>query len=188
MNRITNALLGQLSVLHVRLFLASGLLALLPLYFGNSIRSLVLRLLGFQIGPSTHIFGMPRILGPRQIEKRLVIGQNCIINYGCSFDLAGRIIIAENVSVGPECMLITGTHRIGTQTNRLGFLDQKDIYIGKGAWLGARVLVLPGVTIGPGVIVGAGAVVTRDLPANTMCAGVPARVIRKLDFEPAIPV
>jgi maltose O-acetyltransferase len=81
-------------------------------------------------------------------------------------------------------MLITGTHMIGSSDHRAGKLAPKPVHIMNGVWLGARVIVLPGVTIGAGVVVGAGSLVNRDLPADTLCAGVPARVIREINLDP----
>ena len=57
------------------------------------------------------------------------------------------------------------------------------IHIGDGVWIGARSIVLPGITIADGAVIGAGSVVTRDVPANTVVAGAPARLIRKLDHS-----
>ncbi len=167
--------------LHIRLSLVSTLFSCLPVYFASPLRVYALRWLGFQVGRETLIFGMPRILGGAKIEERLVIGRGCIINFDCVFDLSGRIEFEEKSSIGPESMLITGTHSIGPETNRLGDTQHQNICIGRGAWIGARVTILPGVHIGPGAVIGAGSVVIRDIPANTVCAGVPAKVIRQLE-------
>jgi maltose O-acetyltransferase len=68
-------------------------------------------------------------------------------------------------------------------SRRAGDLKAEPVTIGDGAWIGARATILPGVTIGGGAVVAAGSVVTRDLPANVLAGGVPARVIRELTVE-----
>jgi acetyltransferase-like isoleucine patch superfamily enzyme len=81
------------------------------------------------------------------------------------------------VSIGHHCVLATTDHQTGPDWQRCGEIECRPITIGDGSWLGARVTVVPGVTIGRGVIVAAGAVVTRDVPADAKVAGNPARVI-----------
>jgi acetyltransferase-like isoleucine patch superfamily enzyme len=85
------------------------------------------------------------------------------------------------VAVGPGVYFITGTHRIGSHTQRAGPVIAAPIRVGDGVWIGARAILLPGVTVGAGAIVAAGAVVTRDVPADTLVAGVPAQVKRSLE-------
>jgi acetyltransferase-like isoleucine patch superfamily enzyme len=110
-----------------------------------------------------------------------------MLNFNCLFDLAEQITIGDGVSFGQEVALITGTHEIGAITKRAGTLSPKPICIENGVWLGARSVVLPGVTVGEGAIVAAGAVVVQDVLPNTIVGGVPARIIRELD-EVALPV
>jgi acetyltransferase-like isoleucine patch superfamily enzyme len=78
-------------------------------------------------------------------------------------------------------LLLTGGHVIGPPGRRAAELTCEPIVVGTGAWLGARVTVLPGVTIGDGAVVAAGAVVTRDVAPHTVVAGVPARHLNDLD-------
>lgn len=96
-----------------------------------------------------------------------------------------NIIIEENVSIGPGTMLIARTHS-PSQIEKNGMVSNSipgKILIKKGVWIGARALILPNVTINEGAIVGAGAVVTKDVPPFTIVAGVPARIIKKLDVS-----
>ena len=79
--------------------------------------------------------------------------------------------------MGPEVALLTVNH----EPKNIRTVYTGEIHIKKNAWLGARVSVLPGVTIGENAIVGTGAVVTHDVPDNTIVAGVPARVIKTID-------
>ncbi|MCB9422786.1 MAG: hypothetical protein H6667_23505 [Ardenticatenaceae bacterium] len=124
--------------------------------------------------------GKPRFIGGPDFVKNFVIGSSAFINVDCFFDLAAPINIGENVSIGPQAMLITGAHHIGDECNRCGDLEPQTITIGDGVWLGARCIILPGVSIGRGSVVAAGAVVTKDVPINTLVAGVPARIIKEL--------
>jgi maltose O-acetyltransferase len=99
----------------------------------------------------------------------------------CFFDLNDAITIQSHASLGHEVMLLTASHSIGVGMQGAGDLVTAPIVVGRGAWIGARAMVLPGVTIGVGSIVAAGALVARDVPGNTLVGGVPARVIRQLD-------
>ena len=92
----------------------------------------------------------------------------------------GEVRLGEGVAVGPKSVLLAYTNhyepgRPNTEVRREG-----RVLIQDGAFLGAHVVVLPGVTICAGAVVGAGAVVTRDVPPHTVAVGVPARVIKKL--------
>lgn len=160
-----------------RWLLAQCILAPFPNFVGNRVRAAVLRWLGFNIGKRVCFWGLPTIIGRGQIHKKLSIGHQCLFNIHCFFDLADAICIEDNVVFGPQVMLITGDHTIGSSDFRLGPLTPKPIHIKKGAWLGARCLVLPGVTIGEGAVVAAGAVVVKDVAPNSVVGGVPAKVI-----------
>lgn len=113
--------------------------------------------------------------------ERIQTGRECHIGERCYLwagDSTGRIIIGDFVSLAPEVFITASDYQfvLGTpfrhQPKR-----ERDIIIGNDVWLGARVVVTAGVTIGDGCIVGAGAVVTRDIPAGSIAAGVPAKVI-----------
>lgn len=108
--------------------------------------------------------------------RHTTIGERVFINRDCFFVDLGGITLEEDVLLGPRVTLISVNHNEDPAHRR--DLVLRAVRIGRGAWLGANVTVLPGVTIGPGAIVGAGAVVTKDVPANTIVAGVPAKVIR----------
>ncbi len=104
------------------------------------------------------------------------IGKNVFINHACTFMDRGGIKIEDDVLIGPKVNLITTGHPMQLENRRSTI--SKPIVIKKYAWLGANVTVMPGITIGENAIVAAGAVVTKDVPANTIVAGVPAKVIR----------
>ena len=110
----------------------------------------------------------------------LEVGERTLVNYGSS------IAAAESVRIGARCLI--GTHAIIMDNDfhrieparRLEWPESRPIEIADNVWLGARVIVLGGVTIGEGSCVGAGSVVVDDVPPYTFAAGVPARVIRDL--------
>ena len=85
--------------------------------------------------------------------------------------------------LGHEVSIITSSHEIGPTERRAYGSVAEPVVIEPGAWIGARATLLPGVTIGKGAIVGAGAVVTRSVEADTLVAGVPARMLRRLDVH-----
>ena len=91
-----------------------------------------------------------------------------------------RVTIGDDVQIGPNVQLLTPTHPVEPGPRREKWEAARPIVIGDNVWLGGGVIVCPGVTIGPNTVVGAGAVVTRDLPADVVAVGNPARVIRQL--------
>ncbi len=162
------------------LLLARIAVAPLPPYVGSRLRAAALRLAGFQIGHGTIFAGMPAIAGDGELRRRLRVGSHCWVNVGLRLDLSERIEIGDHVTIGHEVLLLTAGHRFGGSDHRAGTLSMAPVRIGRGAWLGARCTVLPGVTVGEGAVIAAGAVVTRDVPPNTLVGGVPARVLREL--------
>ena len=108
--------------------------------------------------------------------KNIHLGQNVFINSGCRFQDQGGIYIGDNALIGHNAVLATLNH--SENPAKRGNLIPSPIRIGKNVWLGANVTVLPGVTIGDGAIIAAGAVVSRDVAANTIVGGVPARKLR----------
>ncbi len=185
LQRILHFVRAESEVFHPRLWFTQLLVALLPLHVGGRLRALALTTAGFKIGPRTIFWEMPTIVGNRNLYKNLQIGQDCWFNIGCYFDLGGRITIDDRVGFGHEVMLLTTTHEIGSPERRVGPDQVAPIHIGNGVWLGARCTILPGVTIHDGAVVGAGSIVTKDVPPNTIVAGVPARVIRRLEDQEA---
>ena len=109
---------------------------------------------------------------------RLIIGDRAFINYGVDIAATGL------VAIGADCLI--GTHVSIIDNDFHGVVDRqrvpspKPVIIGDNVWIGNRAIILPGVTIGEGAVVGAGSVVTRDVPARTVVAGNPARVVREL--------
>lgn len=109
------------------------------------------------------------------------IGARCFANFGfVALDVAA-ITIGDDVQIGPNVQLLTPTHPVAPEPRRAKWEAAEPIAIGDNVWLGGGAIVLPGVSIGDDTVVGAGAVVTRDLPANVVAVGNPARVVRTLD-------
>jgi maltose O-acetyltransferase len=110
----------------------------------------------------------------------LEIGERTLVNYG------GSIAAAESVRIGARCLI--GTHAIIMDNDfhrieperRLEWPESRPIVIEDNVWIGARVIVLGGVTIGEGSCIGAGSLVIEDVPPRSLAVGVPARVIRTL--------
>lgn len=111
------------------------------------------------------------------------IGARTFISFGLvALDVA-RILIGDDVQVGPRVQLLTPTHPLAPEARRSKWEAAAPITIGDNAWLAGGVTVCPGVSIGADTVVGAGSVVTRDLPPGVLAVGAPARVVRSLDVE-----
>jgi acetyltransferase-like isoleucine patch superfamily enzyme len=108
----------------------------------------------------------------------ITIGKRVFINHACSFLDMGGITIEDDVLIGPRVNLTTENHPLDPSDRRA--LICKPIVIKRNAWIGAAATILPGVTIGENAVVAAGAVVSKDVPANTIVGGVPARFIKNV--------
>jgi maltose O-acetyltransferase len=181
LHRVRYTFKMESNVFHPRLLLAQLLMATLPPYVGGAVRSSIMRTFGFHIGPKTCIWGMPIIVGGGDIYRNLTIGSSTLVGIGVYFDMAGPICIGDWVTLGPQIMFITGAHEVLGAHQRAGAMQPKPITVGNGVWIGARALILPGVSISDGAVIAAGAVVTKDVPPNALVAGVPAVVKRILD-------
>lgn len=115
--------------------------------------------------------------------SKLIIGQGSYINKQCLIDAQhASITIGDNVGIGYRVQILTTSHEYSSPVKRTGRVNGSDVSIGNGTWICAGATICPGVKIGGG-IVAAGSVVTSDIDNNTMCAGVPARIIRRLNDE-----
>jgi maltose O-acetyltransferase len=155
----------------------------LPQFCFSRTRSRALRTLGVKLGARSLVMGPLRITGPGTSEDLLSIGEDVVITGPLHVDLGAHVAIGDRTYIGHDVTLLTVDHEIASGKQRCGEPQAGPVTIGSGAWLGSKVVVLPGVTIGDGAVVAAGAVVTRDVPANTLVGGVPARVLRELAFE-----
>lgn len=109
----------------------------------------------------------------------ICIGDNSGLGVNC--DVRGPLEIGSNVMMGPDVCIMTAIHntaRTDIPMCQQGHLPKQKVTIGDDVWIGARVIIMPGVTIGSGSIIGAAAVVTKDVPEYVVVAGVPAKVIK----------
>jgi maltose O-acetyltransferase len=157
--------------LHPRFVVINALLSLLPPFVGGRLRRIGLRAAGFNIGHGTMFYGMPSIIGSDNLYAHLKIGEECLFNIGCVFDVADTITIGDRVGIGHQVLIMTGSHKIGTRERRSGELITAPVVIEDGVWIGARSIILPGVTIGAGAVIGAGSMVNKDIPADTLISG-----------------
>ncbi|MDB5959314.1 MAG: maltose acetyltransferase [Massilia sp.] len=111
----------------------------------------------------------------------ITIGAGTFINYNLTALDVAAITIGADVQIGPNVQLLTPTHPVEPGPRRAKWEAAKPIVIEDNVWLGGGAIVLAGVTIGANSVVGAGAVVTKNVPANVVVAGNPARVIRRID-------
>ncbi len=108
------------------------------------------------------------------------IGENCYFNHHCSIGDGGKVIIGNNVIIGPYVGIYTAEHPLDATLRCEGWQSVQDIVIGNNVWIGANVTILAGVSIGDNAVIGAGSVVTKNISANTLAYGVPCCEIRKL--------
>lgn len=125
------------------------------------------------VGPRSAIYRFADLTGP------ITIGSDSFVNRGAYIRPQTRI--GNNVAIGPDVKIITDSHQIGGHSRRAGASLVSPIVIEDGAWIGAGATIVGPVTIGAGAVVAAGALVTKDVPADTLVGGVPARSMRDLD-------
>ena len=142
----------------------------------EEVRALLSRLTGREVAESVTVF--PPFYS--EFGKNLTLGEEVFINQGCRFQDTGGITIGDGTLIGHGSTLTTLNHAVDPR--RRADMTPAPVVIGRRVWLGASVTVVPGVTIGDGAIVGAGAVVTKDVPADAIVGGVPARLIRTTGF------
>ena len=177
---IMSVLHAELGGFHPRCWLLGLLLKLLPSGWGARMRVLIYRAFGMRIGNGTLISG-PITFGTSHTKGiNLHIGSRCFINSHVYIDNGAPVTIGDGVAIGHHVVIITTDHAIGSPDYRAGDITYKPVIIEDGAWIAARVTLLPGVTVGTGAVVASGAVVTRDVPPHTLTGGVPSKVIRTL--------
>lgn len=140
------------------------------------------KVLGWQLHPRASILMGQHVqmAGIRESGKKVHIGQGTVINQGCFLYTTGGLILGDNVSISAGVWLITGSHDMDDPQFPSFY---KPIIIGDHVWIGVRVTILGGVTIGEGAVIMAGAVVTHDVPPFAMVGGVPARIIKQRTLQ-----
>lgn len=108
------------------------------------------------------------------------LGNHVYANFNLTIADDTYVTIGDNTMIGPNVTMSSAAHPILPELRKHGYQYNLPIKIGSNCWLGAGVIILPGVTIGDNSVIGAGAVVTRDIPANVVAMGIPAKVSRKI--------
>jgi acetyltransferase-like isoleucine patch superfamily enzyme len=136
-----------------------------------------------QIGPHTLLEPMCWItIGER---ARVSIGEGCFLNIGTMVAAVNSVEIGDHVMFANGCFVGDGAHRFDDPKLPItwqGFTSKGPVKIGSNCWFGVNCVVTSGVTIGDRCVIGSNSVVTRDLPPRTIAAGVPAKVIKEIDF------
>jgi len=140
-----------------------------------AIRNLLSQITGSSIDESVAVF-TPLYINYGRNTK---IGKNVFINFDCVFLDLGGIIIEDNVLIAPKVSLLSEGHPVSPQSRQS--LVPGRIHIKENAWIGAGATILPGVTIGENAVVAAGAVVSKDVAANTIVGGIPAKFIKAIN-------
>jgi acetyltransferase-like isoleucine patch superfamily enzyme len=140
----------------------------------DQVRNRLSDIIGTEVDESTTVF--PPFY--TNFGRSIRLGKNVFINHACSFLDIGGITIEDDVQIGPRVNLTSENHPLDPSDRKT--VLPKPILIKRNAWIGAAATVLPGVVIGENSIVAAGAVVSRDVPPNTVVAGVPAKVVKSL--------
>lgn len=148
------------------------------IFIGNRLRKLLLKSFFKSCGKNVIINKGCHFEGVENTS----IGNNCSFNRDCWLSGTGGLIISDNVIIGPKTIIHTANHMYGNPHKFIK--DQghtyKRVYIKANVWIGANVIILPGVTINENCIIGAGSVVTKDIPSNCLYAGNPAKFIKKI--------
>lgn len=112
--------------------------------------------------------------------KHVHFGNNVYANFGLTLVDDTHIYVGDGTMFGPNCVIATAGHPVDPELRERQLQYNIPVHIGKNCWLGAGVLVMPGVTIGDNTVIGAGSVVTKDIPANVVAVGNPCRVLREI--------
>ena len=129
----------------------------------------------------------------QECGRHVIVKQRCYVGAGNTLRVGNHaqlgqnaridqaVTIGDNVVMGPDVVIMTNAHEFDDTNTPIRLQDaqsRRPVSLGNGVWLGTRVIILPGVHVGEGAVVGAGSVVTRNVPANAVVAGVPARFLR----------
>ncbi len=186
--RLRRYLRVEAHVFHPAFIIAFNFASSIPYGVLGKLRVMAYRAAGFKgIHPRTRMHGPVEIRGGGDVYGRLTIGEGTTINSPCLLDLNAPITIGRRVGIGHHAIIVTSAHDLGGPRERRGRVRPRAVTVGDGAWIGARSTILPGVTVGTGAVIGAGALVTRDVPAHSLVAGVPAKVIKELDSRDTVP-
>ena len=142
----------------------------------EEVRTLLSRLFGYEVDPTLRVF--PPFY--TDFGKNIQVGKNVFINACCHFQDHGGVTIGDDCQIGHNVVFATLNHGLAPKDRKITY--PAPIVLGKNVWIGSNATILQGVTIGDNAIVAAGAVVTKDVAANTVVGGVPAKFIRNIEI------
>lgn len=145
----------------------------------EEVRQILSRLFGRQVDETLRVF--PPFY--TDFGKNITIGKNVFINACCHFQDQGGITLGDGCLIGHNVVFATLNH--GFAPADRASLYPAPIVLGKNVWVGSNSTLLQGIRIGDNAVIGAGSVVTKDVPANTIVGGVPARILRQIDTKKA---
>ena len=140
----------------------------------DQVRSLLSRLFGHKVDPTLRVF--PPFYS--DFGKNITIGKNVFINACCHFQDHGGVVLGDGCQIGHNVVFATLNHGLAPEERPT--THPAPIVLGRNVWVGSNATILQGVTIGDNAVVAAGAVVAKDVPADTIVGGVPARPIRHI--------
>ena len=141
----------------------------------EEVRELLSELFGYTVPQSLRVF--PPFYA--DFGKNISVGEHVFINACCHFQDHGGVTLGDGCQIGHNVVFATLNH--GLQPEERGHTWPAPIVLGRNVWVGSNATLLQGITIGDNAVVAAGAVVTKDVPANTVVGGVPAKCIKKID-------
>lgn len=140
----------------------------------DEVRELLSELFGYEVPQSLRVF--PPFY--TDFGKNITVGEHVFINACCHFQDHGSVTIGDGCQIGHNVVFATLDHRLAPEERKITY--PAPIVLGKNVWVGANATILQGVTIGDNAVIAAGAVVTKDVAANTVVGGVPAKFIKSI--------
>lgn len=113
--------------------------------------------------------------------RHVHFGKNVYANFNLTLVDDTHIYVGDNTMIGPNVTIASAGHPILPELREKGYQFNMPVHIGKNCWIGAGVIIVPGINIGDNTVIGAGSIVTKDIPANSVAVGNPCRVIRKIN-------
>ncbi len=144
----------------------------------NTVRAMYVRAVCKHVGHSLFVNGGIFLRSPENIS----IGDHCSLNHNVTLSARGSIDIGDYVHISSNTVINSAGLDYSKSRESRGHIKKKTI-LENGAWIGSGSIINPGVTVGENAVVGAGSVVTKDVPANTVVVGVPARVIKEISYK-----
>lgn len=112
--------------------------------------------------------------------KHVFVGNHVYANFNLTLVDDGNIYIGDHTMIAPNVTIATAGHPINAKLRQIGYQYNQDVHIGKNVWIGAGVIIMPGVNIGDNTIIGAGSIVTKDIPSGVVAVGNPCKVLREV--------